>query len=90
MSTNTPPSFAEFLAKVVLTVTVLFCSYILCIILYRLWLSPLAKFPGPKLAALTGLYEAYYDVVHVGQYYLKITELHERYGKNILPPNGAD
>ena len=90
MSTNAPTSFAEFLAKVVTTVTVLFISYVLCIILYRIWLSPLARFPGPKLAALTGLYEAYYDVFHVGQYYLRITELHERYGKNILAANGAN
>ncbi|KAI9163430.1 Cytochrome P450 monooxygenase sdnE [Paramyrothecium foliicola] len=46
----------------------------------RLWLSPLARFPGPKLAALTQLYEFYYDVILGGQYTFKIIELHEKYG----------
>jgi hypothetical protein len=46
----------------------------------RLWLSPIAHVPGPRLAALTQLYELYYDVVLGGQYALRIAELHERYG----------
>ena len=48
--------------------------------IYRLTLHPLAKFPGPKLAAITRLYEAYYDVVQEGQYTFKIGELHKQYG----------
>ena len=44
--------------------------------LYRLYLNPLAKFPGPKLAALTLWYEFYYDVVKRGRYTWKIAELH--------------
>lgn len=52
---------------------------------YRLFLSPLARFPGPKLAAATLWYEFYYDVVKQGQYTFKIKELHERYG--LLPPH---
>ncbi|KAI9828093.1 MAG: hypothetical protein M1832_003620 [Thelocarpon impressellum] len=47
---------------------------------YRLYFSPVAKFPGPKLAALTLWYEFYYDVVKRGQYTFKIKELHEQYG----------
>ena len=47
----------------------------------RLVLSPLAVVPGPKLAALTTLYAAYYDVVHPAQYVFKIKELHKKYGK---------
>ena len=46
----------------------------------RLWLSPIAHIPGPKLAALTQLYEFYYDFILDGQYTLKIIELHEQYG----------
>ncbi|KAH6667915.1 putative P450 monooxygenase [Halenospora varia] len=48
--------------------------------IWRLYLSPLAKFPGPKLAALTRLYEAYYEVIKGGQYTFKLLELHENYG----------
>ena len=47
----------------------------------RLYLSPLAKFPGPKLAALTRWYEFYYEVVLRGQFTFHITELHKKYGK---------
>ncbi|KAF2120489.1 cytochrome P450 [Lophiotrema nucula] len=48
--------------------------------LYRLVLSPIANVPGPKLAALTTLYAAYYDVYLPGQYVFKIKELHKKYG----------
>lgn len=52
--------------------------------IYRLYLSPIAKFPGPKLAALTLWYEFYYDVVRGGQYGFKIADLHDQYGKKIV------
>jgi hypothetical protein len=48
--------------------------------IYRLYLSPLASFPGPKLAALTLWYEYYYDGIKGGQYTFKLKELHARYG----------
>jgi len=47
---------------------------------YRLFFHPLAKFPGPKLAAVTRWYEAYYDVYLNGQYQFQIGELHKKYG----------
>ena len=54
--------------------------YIVYGVIYRLYLSPLAKIPGPKLAALTDGYEIYYDVIKRGKYTWKIGELHEKYG----------
>jgi hypothetical protein len=48
---------------------------------YRLYLHPLARFPGPKLAAATRLYEGYYDLYQSGQYTFKIGELHKQYGQ---------
>ena len=57
-----------------------FTAYCISLAIYRLYISPLAKFPGPKLAALTLWYEFYYDVVKRGRYTWKIAELHERYG----------
>lgn len=50
-------------------------------VIWRLYFSPLAKFPGPKLAAATLLYEMYYDIVAGGQYTFKIRDMHEKYGK---------
>jgi len=49
---------------------------------YRLYFSPLSKFPGPKLAAATLWYEFYYDVIRKGRYTFKIMELHGKYGKS--------
>lgn len=52
--------------------------------LYRLYLSPLAKFPGPRVATLTFWNEFWYDVVRGGRYTWKIGEYHERYGGYLL------
>ena len=50
---------------------------------YRIYFHPLAKFPGPKVAALTKWYEFYHDIIHKGCFIWKLQELHDRYG--ILP-----
>lgn len=63
-----------------LLVGVLLAGYILSGAIHRLYLSPVASFPGPKLAALTFWYEFYYDVVQEGRYTWKIVQLHEEYG----------
>ncbi|KAB8210281.1 cytochrome P450 [Aspergillus parasiticus] len=55
-------------------------GYLISLAVYRLWLSPLAKFPGPKLAALTLWYELYYDIYCEGQYTFQIIRMHEKYG----------
>jgi len=49
----------------------------------RLYLSPVASFPGPRLAALTSWFEFYYDVIKGGKYTLNIAELHRQYGSVI-------
>jgi hypothetical protein len=66
------------LMAIIVLSTLLYC---IAGVIYRLYLSPLAKFPGPKLAAATLWYEAYYDVVKKGQYTFKIKELHKKYGE---------
>ncbi|KAL3491856.1 cytochrome P450 [Aspergillus germanicus] len=53
---------------------------LLCLLVSRLWLSPLTKFPGPKLAAATLWYETYYDVFCWGRYGFEIAKMHEKYG----------
>ncbi|MCJ1471637.1 hypothetical protein MMC13_000277 [Lambiella insularis] len=54
--------------------------YIVSVAIYRLYLSPLVKYPGPRLAALTTLYEFYYDYVKRGKYEWRIMDMHEKYG----------
>ncbi|RAL13759.1 cytochrome P450 [Aspergillus homomorphus CBS 101889] len=62
--------------------------YVVTLVVYRLTLSPLARFPGPRLAAATGLYEAYYQVVKDGIFTWKINSLHGQYGPIVrIKPN---
>ena len=58
------------------------CSflYAVCLVIYRLFLSPLAKFPGPKIAAATHYYEFYHNFWRQGQYIYRIEEMHKKYG----------
>ncbi|KAI1167499.1 cytochrome P450 [Nemania serpens] len=58
----------------------LIVAYALYTAIWRLYLSPIAHIPGPRLAALTRLYEMYYDAWLGGQYTFKIIELHKKYG----------
>ncbi|KAI1337118.1 cytochrome P450 [Xylariaceae sp. FL0016] len=50
--------------------------------IYRLFFHPLAKIPGPRLAAATYWYEAYYELAHKGgaQFAPKVRGLHAKYG----------
>ncbi|KAI9713564.1 MAG: hypothetical protein M1820_000946 [Bogoriella megaspora] len=49
-------------------------------VVYRLFFHPLSGIPGPRLAAVTYLYEFYYDIYLSGQYNFKLKQLHEQYG----------
>lgn len=49
---------------------------------WRLYLSPVAKFPCRKLAALTFWYEFYYDAVKGGAYVYEIEKMHKEMGEN--------
>ena len=41
---------------------VAFLAYLGALAVYRLYLHPLAKFPGPLLAGMTNLYAISYDI----------------------------
>ncbi|KAJ5808865.1 cytochrome P450 [Penicillium riverlandense] len=57
-----------------------FVLYGASLAIYRLYFHPLARFPGPKIAAATRWYEFYYDVIKRGKYVYKIEEMHRKYG----------
>jgi hypothetical protein len=49
-------------------------------VIHRLYFHPLRKFPGPKLAAITHLYEFYYNLVQNGMFIWEVNKMHEKYG----------
>lgn len=73
-----PPSW-DSLPVVLIIIAILYTSGLG---LYRLTLHPLAKFPGPKLSAFTGWYEAYVDIFGGPRntFAYKIQSMHEKYG----------
>ncbi len=55
-------------------------AYLFALAVYRLYLSPIAHFPGSKITALTGWYETYLDVFKKGQFTFQVQRWHEQYG----------
>lgn len=55
--------------------------YFIALVFYRLYLHPLSKYPGPKLAAVSCLYRAYHQTWRDGRLVEQLTHLHEVYGK---------
>ena len=67
--------------KGVAYLVVVWIVYRIAIALYNVSpYHPLARFPGPKIAAASYLYEAYYDWWLVGRYGKVIARMHETYG----------
>ncbi|KAI3320681.1 cytochrome P450 [Xylariaceae sp. AK1471] len=75
-------SYAWLLTWAWVTLLLISCTvfYVFSLVIYRLYLSPLAPFPGPFLAKITHWYEFYYNVIHTGKYYERIRDMHEKYG----------
>jgi hypothetical protein len=53
------------------------------LVIYRLILHPLARVPGPILAAATGAYEGYFQLAKDGggRYWIEVERLHKIYGE---------
>ena len=68
------------IAQPIVAIGVVGLTYGVWLATYRLWLSPLAHFPGPKLAAVTMWYEFYYDSFLEGQYTFRIAQMHRKHG----------
>jgi len=56
--------------------TALVMGYLVLLVIYRCFLHPLAKIPGPFLPAVTKFYQTAYS----GQYDKEIDRMHEKYG----------
>jgi len=57
-------------------------AYLVGLAIYRVYFHPLSRFPGPKIAAATGFYETYFDIISGpgGQYMWEIQRMHNKYG----------
>lgn len=56
--------------------------------IYRVTLHPLAKFPGPKMAAMTSMYAMSYDLPLKTSYIKQFSKWHKQYGPIIrIEPN---
>lgn len=44
---------------------------------------PLSRFPGPKLAGMTFLYEFWYEGIRWGKYTWEIERMHAKYGASL-------
>jgi hypothetical protein len=87
MLSNGPAYPLVVLAKYcVVGLAALFISRVVFTVVYRLYFHPLAKVPGPRLGAISWLYEIYFDLYLGGQFIFEIGRLHEIYGMFPIQP----
>lgn len=58
-----------------------FLCYPISLVIYRLLFHPLRNIPGPKIAAITQLYEFYHNYFKEGNFMWIVEEWHKQYGK---------
>lgn len=54
---------------------------LLALVVYRIWLHPLSKYPGPVFAMITDFYAAYH--AWKGDLHLDMWRCHEKYGAKV-------
>lgn len=74
------PSYYSLLTLVPIGIV----TYVVLGAIYRLYFHPLSKFPGPKLAAITHLYEFYFNIIKDGMFIWEIERMHQKYGNRQL------
>ena len=82
------PSEHSVTSVVLLAFLPAFATYVVWAIAYRLYLDPLAKYPGPRLAALTKWWRAYKDCVEGWSFVHGVEKLHGIHGDVVrIGPN---
>ncbi|MCJ1355644.1 MAG: hypothetical protein MMC33_005636 [Icmadophila ericetorum] len=81
LANQVTPSSVQLTFYNAFLVTFLFLALKVAVtVIYRLYFSPLAKFPGPKIAALSRLYEFWYQGIKRTEFPDVIKEMHRVYG----------
>lgn len=60
-----------------------FVAYAVYTVIYNNYFHPLARFPGPPLAATTTYWKAYVECIANRSFCHELVDLHARYGKMI-------
>ena len=77
LESHPPPiSMALFYSAIL----ILTATWIVYLVIYRLFYHPLAAIPGPKRAALTFLYQTYFSFKDGSRFYKQVGLLHKEYG----------
>jgi predicted membrane channel-forming protein YqfA (hemolysin III family) len=68
-------------------ISILTLAYLFGVIFYRMHFHPLSQFPGPRLAAVSSLWEFWHDIMQGGTFLHTISKTHKKYGKDrsLLP-----
>ncbi|KAI1387522.1 cytochrome P450 [Hypoxylon trugodes] len=86
ISVTMAPIVTSLLASPALFLTVYFSLLPISLVVYRLFLHPLAKVPGPRIAAITSLW--YVFQVKKGRMLILNRDLHRKYGPVVrISPN---
>lgn len=72
-----------FVGRAVLTATLGIVVYLAGLAVYNLYFHPLAKYPGPRWAAVTRFWMIYLEVVQGESLGTKLFDLHALYGTSI-------
>jgi hypothetical protein len=59
----------------------LFLFYSISLTIHRLYFSPLAQFPGPKLVAATAWYETLVDITR-NNFHEVLLDMHKKHGRS--------
>ena len=76
----------------VLWVSVAIVIYSGGLVIYRLFFHPLARFPGPKLAAATHWWECFQDIFigQGGDYINQVDRMHDKWGRLAIRYRGNE
>ncbi|KAL4982116.1 cytochrome P450 [Aspergillus falconensis] len=80
ISTFATGASASVRDRLIISLPVLLALGLVVRTIYRLYFDPLHHIPGPKLAAITHLYEFYHDVIRGGLFIWEIERMHREYG----------